>query len=111
MASTPLKAPHAPPGAAPSPADGAKPRTPKPPDRRLRLEDILKLMVADGLVSAADAELLGRSRTQRFETVLELIADRKWRSLVGTKKPLTLDAIVEWLAARLQIEYHYIDTL
>src|SRR5437764_468108 len=92
---------HAATAAAPT-AEPAPPARPaKPPDRRLRLEDILKLMVADGLVSAADAELLGRSRTQRFETVLELIADRKWRSLVGSKKPLTLDAIVEWLAARL----------
>ena len=86
-------------------------RPAKPPDRRLRLEDILKLMVADGLVSAADAELLSRSRTQRFETVLELIADRKWRSLSGTKKLLTLDALVEWLAARLKIPYHHIDPL
>jgi general secretion pathway protein E len=91
------------------PAPLARPA--KPPDRRLRLEDILKLMVADGLVSAADADLLGRSRTQRFETVLELIADRKWRSLVGAKKLLTLDAIVEWLAARLKVKYHHIDPL
>ena len=35
------------------------------PDRRLRLEDILKLMVADGLVLPADAERVARSRTQR----------------------------------------------
>jgi general secretion pathway protein E len=96
---------------APAPEPAAPTRPAKPTDRRLRLDDILKLMVADGLVSAADAELLGRSRTQRFETVLELIADRKWRSLVGSKKLLTLDAIVEWLAARLKLKYHHIDPL
>src|SRR5450432_957285 len=111
MASNKHAAAAAPPAAAPTAEATAPARAAKPPDRRLRLEDILKLMVADGLVSAADAELLGRSRTQRFETVLELIADRKWRSLVGTKKLLTLDALVEWLAARLKLKYHHIDPL
>ena len=83
----------------------------RPPDRRLRLEDILKLMVADGLVPAADAEQLARSRTQRFETALELIADRKWRSLADPKKVLTLEFLVEWLAGRLKVPYHHIDPL
>jgi len=86
-------------------------RPARPPDRRLRVEDILKLMVADGLVSAADAEQLSRSRTQRFETALELIADRKWRSLSDPKKVITLDFLVEWLAGRLKVPYHHIDPL
>jgi general secretion pathway protein E len=86
-------------------------RPARPPDRRLRIEDILKLMVADGLVSAADAEQLSRSRTQRFETALELIADRKWRSLSDPKKAITLDFLVEWLAGRLKVPYHHIDPL
>jgi len=86
-------------------------RPARPPDRRLRVEDILKLMVADGLASAADAEQLSRSRTQRFETALELIADRKWRSLSDPKKVITLDFLVEWLAGRLKVPYHHIDPL
>src|SRR5438128_2338206 len=81
------------------------------PDRRLRLEDILKLMVADGLVPAADAEQLGRSRTQRYEHPLELIADQKWRSLLPPRRVLTLDALVEWLAGKLGVPYHHIDPL
>ena len=48
-------------------------------DRRLRLDDILKLLVADGLVAAADADKLGRSRTQRYEHPLEFVADQKDR--------------------------------
>jgi general secretion pathway protein E len=96
-------------GRADPPAPPAK--ITRPADRRLRLEDILKLMVADGLVSAADAEQLSRSRTQRFETALELIADRKWRSLAEPKKVLTLEALVEWLAGRLKVPYHHIDPL
>ncbi len=48
-----------------------------PADRRLRLDDILKLMVADGLILPADADRIARSRTQRFEHPLELIAEQK----------------------------------
>jgi general secretion pathway protein E len=80
-------------------------------DRRLRLEDILKLMVADGLVTAADAERLSRSRTQRFDHPLELIADQKWRSLAPPRSMLTLEALVEWLAGKLGVPYHHVDPL
>ena len=41
-------------------------------DRRLRLDDILKLMVADGLLPAAEAEKLARARVHRFGHVAEL---------------------------------------
>jgi len=50
MASNPVKTPTAPPVPA---AEGTKAQLTKTPDRRLRLEDILKLMVADRLVSSA----------------------------------------------------------
>jgi len=86
-------------------------RAARPPDRRLRLEDILKLMVADGIVAAADADKVARSRTHRFETPLELIADQKWRAATGTKKPVTLDFLVEWLAGKLGVPYRHIDPL
>ena len=78
----------------------------KPTDRRLRLDDILKLMVADGLVAAAEADELGRSRTARFEHPLEAVADRKWKSLLPPHKVLTLDWLVEWLAGKLGVPYH-----
>ena len=91
-------------------AERAQPRPP-PRDRRLRLEDILKLMVADGLVTAADADRLSRSRTQRFEHPLELIADQKWRSLIQPRRQLTLETLVEWLAGKLGVPYHHIDPL
>jgi general secretion pathway protein E len=103
--------PVAPPKAAPSEARAAPARPARPPDRRLRLEDILKLMAADGLISAADAEKTARSRTQRFETPLELIADQKWRALNDPKKPLTLEFLVEWLAGKLKVPYQHIDPL
>src|SRR5204863_2640434 len=71
----PVNAPAAP------PSGTGKQRIAHTSDRRLRVEDILKLMVADGLVGAVEAERLARSRTQRFDHPLELIADQKWRSL------------------------------
>src|ERR1700676_3631746 len=108
MASNPVKTPSAPPGPA---AEGTKAHAAKTSDRRLRLEDILKLMVADGLVSAAEAEKLARSRTQRFETPLELISDQKWHSLAPPRKVITLDALVEWLAGKLGVPYQHIDPL
>ncbi len=80
-------------------------------DRRLRLDDILKLMVADGLVSAADADKLARSRTQRFEHPLEMIADQKWRSLAPPHRLLNADWLVEWLAGKLGVPHRHIDPL
>ena len=80
-------------------------------DRRLRLEDILKLMVSDGLVPAADADRVARSRTQRFEHPLELIADQRFRSAKPPHHALTLEALVEWLAGKLGLRYQHIDPL
>src|SRR5512141_2463681 len=92
---------------APPPAGTAGPNA----DRRLRLDDILKLMVADGLVSAAEAERRGRFRTTRFEHPLELIADQKWPSLQPPHKMLTLEGLVEWLGGKLGVPYRHIDPL
>jgi general secretion pathway protein E len=86
-------------------------RSNKPPDRRLRLEDILKLMVADGLIPATEAEKLRASRTHRFEHPLEMIADQKLRSPHGTRPLMTLEWLVEWLAGKLGVPYHHIDPL
>src|SRR4029453_10272838 len=64
-------------------------------DRRLRLEDILKLMVADGLVAAADAEKLSRSRSSRGDHPLEFIAAQKWKAATPPHVTLTLDWLPE----------------
>jgi len=96
-----------------TPAGGGSPpaRRADTPDRRLRLDDILKLMVADGLILSADADRIGRSRTQRFEHPLELIAEQKLKSLKPPHRMLLLDPLVEWLAGKLGIPYRHIDPL
>jgi hypothetical protein len=48
----------------------------KGPGRTLRLEEILTLLVADGLVAAADADVLARHRLRRSEHPLETIAEK-----------------------------------
>jgi general secretion pathway protein E len=96
-----------PPAAGPPPVRGVRPAT----DRRLRLQDVLKLMVADGLILPADAERIGRSRTQRFEHPLELIAEQKQKSLKPPHKMLALEPLVEWLAGKLGVPYLHIDPL
>ena len=97
--------------AAPAAAESAAQRSNKPPDKRLRLDDILKLMVADGLIPAAEAEKLRASRTHRFEHPLEMVADQKLRSPQGTRPLMTLEWLVEWLAGKLGVPYHHIDPL
>jgi len=116
MASNPssVKAPPpagAPPASSP-PAGGARagPQD-RPADKRLRLDDILKLMAADGLVPQADAEHLGRSRTKQYDHPLELIAAQKWKSAKPPHKMLSLELLVEWLAGKLKIPYLHIDPL
>jgi len=79
-------------------------------DRWLKLEDILTLMVADGLVPQADAESLQRRRL-RYDHPLELIAEQQWRSLKPPRRLLTLEALVEWLAGKLGVRYAHIDPL
>ncbi|HVF65206.1 MAG TPA: ATPase, T2SS/T4P/T4SS family [Casimicrobiaceae bacterium] len=84
---------------------------PREVDRRLRLEDILKLMVSEGMVAPAEADRVAKSRTQRFEHPLELIADQRWKSAKPPHQTLTLEALVEWLAGKLAIRYQHIDPL
>ncbi len=80
-------------------------------DRRLRLDDIVTLMVADGLISPADGERLANARTQRFEHPLELVADHKLKSLKPPHHTLLLEPLVEWLAGKLGAPYRHIDPL
>ncbi|MGE5668191.1 MAG: GspE/PulE family protein, partial [Betaproteobacteria bacterium] len=92
--------------------EASRPETSRPlADRRLDLRDILKLLTADGLVLPADAERIAKSRTQRFEHPLELIADQKLKSAVPPGRMLNLESLVEWLAGKLGLPYMHIDPL
>jgi general secretion pathway protein E len=92
-----------------SPAAGDS--TLKKPGRRLRLEEILTLLQADGLVPAGEAEALLRSPSKRMDHPLEIIAEKNWYAATGPRKPLTLDFLVEWLAGKLGVPYLHVDPL
>jgi general secretion pathway protein E len=93
------------------PAFGGGEAPPKIPKRALRIEEILTLLVADGLVTSADADVLARVKVRRTEHPLETIADKNWHTATGPRMPLTLDWLVEWLAGKLGVPYMHIDPL
>jgi len=98
-----------------TPLTGTRPAASRDPsatgDRRLRLDDILKLMVADGLVPRADADPVARAKTRQYEHPLELIAAQHWRSAKAPHVALTIEWLVEWLAGKLGVPYRHIDPL
>src|SRR4051794_23613301 len=98
-------------GAVPPPSPTSPPARTPAVDRRLRLDDILKLMVAAGLVTRPEADTLARSRTARFDHPLEAVADQKWKSAQASNKVMTLEWLVEWLAGKLGVPYLHIDPL
>src|SRR5262249_47193209 len=70
-----------------------------------------KLAVADGIVTPVQAEGLLADRRIRYEHALEAIAVQKWHNAAAPRKLLSLEALVEWLAGRLDVPYLHIDPL
>ncbi len=81
-------------------------------DRALTLEMVLRELAADALV---DAELIEALRTnakfRSYDHPLTLIAEQKWRSNKPPKRVLTLEALSEWFAGRINVPYLHIDPL
>src|SRR5215468_7528260 len=83
----------------------------KKPGRRLRLEEMLTLLQADGLVPAAEAEALLRSPSKRMDHPFEIIAEKNWFAATGPRKQITVDFLVAWLAGKLGIPFLHVDPL
>ena len=78
----------------------------------LTLEMVLRELEADALVDVELIEALrvnGKFRT--YDHPLTLVAEQKWRSNKPPKRVLTLEALSEWLAGRLDVPYMHIDPL
>ena len=71
------------------------------------------MLVADGMVAQADADALSAERRiHRNEAhPLVAVAGRNWKSLLPPHKLLHLEALTEWLAGRVGLEYIHIDPL
>ena len=80
-------------------------------DRRLTIDEILRELVADQLVTreAADALLATKALRKGDTHPLILVADQKWKDPNHPKRLLTLDTLSEWLAAKVDLPYFHID--
>ncbi len=82
-------------------------------EHRLTLGELVKLLVEDGMVDAVVADGLVKERRYHRGDVhpLVVIADQNWKSLVPPHKPLILETLTEWLAAKVGLDYLHIDPL
>ncbi len=87
-------------------------KTAAPVDRPLTLDLVLKHLARDEMVDPALIESLrNTSKFRSYDHPLTLIADQKWRNEKPPKRILTLEALSEWLAAKLEVPYVHIDPL
>jgi general secretion pathway protein E len=79
-------------------------------EHRLTLAELLEWLVEDRLVEAGAAASLRKER-RYYRGVLHplaIVAEQKWKKAGA---PLTLEALTEWLARRVGLEYLHIDPL
>ena len=73
---------------------------------------VLRELAADALVDGDLIEALrSNAKFRSYDHPLTLIAEQKWRSNKPPKRVLTLEALSEWLAGRLDVPYLHIDPL
>ncbi|MFY9315148.1 MAG: GspE/PulE family protein [Burkholderiales bacterium] len=89
------------------------PKAAAPAERRLTISEYLDWLVEDKLVSAEDAEKMKKERRyyRGAQHPLSVIADQKWKDLRSPSKQLSLEALTEWMAKRVGMEYKHIDPL
>jgi general secretion pathway protein E len=82
-------------------------------EHKLHLAEVLNMLVADGLISRfeADALVAERKLHRQEQHPLLQIADKAFRSALPPNKILTLEALTEWLARKVGLEYLHIDPL
>jgi len=82
-------------------------------DHKLKLAEILDLLVSDKLVTREGADtLLAERKAQRADThPLVIVAEQNRKSLLPPHRPLTLEALTEWFAGKVGLEYFHIDPL
>jgi general secretion pathway protein E len=83
-------------------------------DNRLTLAEVLDWLIEDKMVDAEAAARLKKERRYYRGTLhpLVIVAEQKWRKATASgSAPLTLDALTEWLAKRVGMEYLHIDPL
>jgi hypothetical protein len=82
-------------------------------EHRLTLVEMVDWLVLDGLVATETADQLKKDRRYYKGSAhpLVIIADQKWKSAKPPHRALSLEALTEWMAQRVGIEYVHIDPL
>jgi general secretion pathway protein E len=82
-------------------------------EHKLKLAEVLHWMTEDGLISREDSDaLIAERKLHRLEQhPLLLIAERNFHAALPPNKVLTLEALTEWLAKKVGMEYLHIDPL
>ncbi|MEK7835271.1 MAG: ATPase, T2SS/T4P/T4SS family, partial [Pseudomonadota bacterium] len=85
--------------------------SPQTTERWLTLDGVLADLVADKLVSQADADKLANDRRVNRGKAhpLVVIADQKFKDPRQPRKALHLEALTEWLAEKVDLPYMHID--
>jgi general secretion pathway protein E len=82
-------------------------------EHKLTLNELLGMLVSDGLISQVVADGMIAERRGQHPSVhpIAAIAGQNWKSLLPPNKALNLDTLTEWLAKRVGLEYFHIDPL
>jgi len=82
-------------------------------EHKITVGEILRWLVQDGMVSKEEAEKVYQDHKQERSSLhpLVILGERKWRNLKAPHKPLTTEALTEWLADKVGMPYFHIDPL
>jgi general secretion pathway protein E len=83
------------------------------PEHKLKLSEVLEMLVTDGMVSREDADaLITENRLHRHDAhPLVICAGKNWKSKAAPFRILNVDLLTEWMAKRVGLEYLHIDPL
>ncbi len=86
--------------------------SPEVAEHKLKLAEVLDLLVTDAMIDRSDADALIAERRMRRHDAhpLVVIAEKGWKSKT-THRILTLETLTEWLAKKVGLEYLHIDPL
>ena len=86
---------------------------PKTAEHKLKLAELLGLLVTDGMVNQSDADaLIAERRIHREDKhPLIIISGKGWKSQLPPHHKLTPEFLTEWMAKKFALEYFHIDPL
>ena len=86
---------------------------PQSSEHRLTITEVVDWLIQDGMVEVGTAEQFKKERRyfRGNQHPLAIIAGQGWKSVQPPHRVLSLEALTEWLAKRVGMEYLHIDPL